>query len=366
MDFQIIGRMKAIKPTEKFNPVDTRTFPSGWMNQKYSFNIMSGNNRFMVQVGGGRWQDDKKNVIHTYTAGDATHKGEKLDVQWANRRDKAVIDRVAGFKKYTINIATFDEAKELGEEEAAKKRMDYIEPTDYALAIQKLLESGRFADTKFKFQGTVEVSYNAAKDLYYQTYVVTRIFKVNDDTDESALMNLNLFYDPNTALNDASFEDNKMMTFNAFTPYYFNKTIGTKYVPVTLILRGKDEKAEKTALAFKKKLTATGDTDTRNVYLVCDMIDGSDTKQVTIDDLDDETRENIDLGLITLDDALNSFGGGIVGERIRELRIKSLARKSARGPEDAVLTMDELLAKPVAVVEEKKDETDDLDDLFAI
>jgi hypothetical protein len=96
----------------------------------------------------------------------------------------------------------------------------------------------------------------------------------------------------------------------------------------------------------------------RKVGLVCDMVDGAESQAITYDDLDEDTRDNIDMGLIELEDAIRALGGNMMGNRITETRVKSLSRTSAKGSEPTVFTEDDL--KKLPVVEESKEVDVDL------
>jgi hypothetical protein len=126
---------------------------------------------------------------------------------------------------------------------------------------------------------------------------------------------------------------------------------------MTLVINGNgDEKADKKALAFKKKLTVFDDEATvRKCGLVCQMIDGAEEQAITYDDLDEDTRDNIDMGLIELEDAIKALGGSMYGERITEYRVQSLARNSAKGSEATVYTEEDLKRLPVVSDEEDED-----------
>ena len=78
------------------------------------------------------------------------------------------------------------------------------------------------------------------------------------------------------------------------------------------------------------------------------------------DDLDDDTKENIDLGLISLEDAVRGLGGSMYGPRVTELRIKALARNSAKGSEPTVYSEENLKKPPI--VEETEESVDIFDE----
>jgi hypothetical protein len=86
------------------------------------------------------------------------------------------------------------------------------------------------------------------------------------------------------------------------------------------------------------------------------MIDGAEAQAITYDDLDEDTRDNIDMGLIELEEAIRALGGNMMGNRITETRIKSLSRASAKGSEPTVFAEDDLRKLPV--VEEEEAEVD--------
>ena len=109
-----------------------------------------------------------------------------------------------------------------------------------------------------------------------------------------------------------------------------------------------DEKIAKKAEGFKKLLTKFDDESTvRKCGLVVDMIDGAEEQAITYDDLDDDTKDNVDMGLIELEDAIRALGGNMYGPRVTEYRIKALARNSAKGSEATIFTEDDLRKLPV-------------------
>ena len=181
-------------------------------------------------------------------------------------------------------------------------------------------------------------------------------------------MTLNTFYTED-AIDDTMYDDTQKYIFNCYTDYYFGSIKENRFVPMTLVIKGSgDEKAAKKAEAFKKKLTAFDDEATvRKCGLVVDMIDGAEEQAITYDDLDDDTKDNIDLGLISLEDAVRGLGGSMYGPRVTELRVKALARNSAKGSEATVYIEDDLRKLPVLEAKEESvdifEDTDEDDDI---
>lgn len=363
-NFEMVCTLKPMKETDSFKPYEVRTFDSGWQNVTYKFNAISGTNRFVLQIAGGKWENDAKNKILTFSRATEGKKSERMEVKWEDRNNKDIIDRVAGFKVFTCNLLTYDERKALEDEgeadEAAKKNHQFIEATDYATLVKRVLDSNKYADVKFKVTGTVDYQYSAKTGMFYRTYTVNKIYKVANDTPFKSELSINTFYTADS-IDAETYDETKKYMFNCYTDYYFNSIKGNRFVPVTLVINGNgDETAEKRAEAFKKKLTAFDDDATvRKMALVCDMIDGAETQAITYADLDDETKENIDLGLISEEDAIKALGGSMMGNRITEYRVKSLGRASAKGSEATVYNVDDL--KKLPVLEEKAKEDDDFD-----
>ena len=350
VNFELIGTLKTVKDKDDFHAWDVKDFGSGWQTTRYMFNVVSGSSRFMCQVGGGKWADDAKNKIFTMSRPTDGAKSEKMEVAWADRRNEEIISKVSGFRIYTCNLLTKDEAEEVGEEEAKKKNHQYIEPTEYAAIVKRVVESDKYTNTKFRILGTIDFQYSEKKNQYYRTMTVNKIYKVPNDTPCKSEITINAFYTADS-MNTDSFDETQKYYFNCYTDQYFSTVKENRFVPMTLIIKG-DGDNEKLANAFKKKLTAFDDEATvRKINLVCDAINGSETVAITYDDLDDDTKENVDLGLISLEDAIKGLGGNMVGNSVSEYRIKSFARSSAQGSEATVYTEEDLKKLPIKAEE---------------
>ena len=372
VNFEIIATLKTIKDSDNFKAFEVRSFDSGWENTRYRFNAVSGNNRFMLEIGGGKWKDDKKNQIFTFSRAETGKKPEKMTVKWEDRKNPEIIDKVAGYRIYTCNLLTYDERKALEEEgkedEAKKKNHQFLEKTEFATLVKKVVDSDKYTNAKFRILGTMDFQYSEKNNQFYRTLSVDKMYKVAPETPCKAEMTLNAFYTED-AIDAESYDDTKKMLFSCYTDHYFNAVKENRFVPLTIVINGNgDDKAEKKAGAFKKMFEKFDDEATvRKVGIVCDMIDGAETQAITYDDLDEDTRDNIDMGLIELEDAIKALGGSMVGERITEYRVKSLSRTSAKGSEPTVYTEDDLKKLPVVVAEEVEvdifadsDEDDDI------
>ena len=366
VQFEIIGTLKAVKDSDNFKAFETKCFESGWQTTRYRFNVVSGTNRFMCEISGGKWSDDKKNQILTFSRAEAGKKSEKMTIKWEDRKNQDIIDQVAGYRIYTCNLLTYDERKKLEEEgkedDAKKKNHQFLEKTEFASLVKRVIDSGKHTDTKFRILGSIDFQYSEKNNQFYRTLSVDKVYKVDDDTPCKAEMTINAFYAADS-IDAESYDDTKKYFFNCYTDAYFNSVKENRFVPLTLVINGNgDEKAEKKAVAFKKMFEKFDDEATvRKVGLVCQMIDGAEEQAIAYDDLDEDTRDNIDMGLIELEDAIKALGGSMYGNRITEYRVKSLARNSAKGSEATIYTEDDLHKLPI-VTNEPEESVDIFDD----
>lgn len=368
--FSFVGYLKPIKSSEKFNSFSTTEFNSGWMNERLVFHVRAGDNTHRVEINAGRWKEESKNTIYGFTKGDANKKGEAIQIPWAKRNDPAIIESMAGWKIFTVDTDTFNHRKELEEagetealEAANKKRKHFLVGTEFCEYVNKVVNSEKTKDMKFRVNGNVTYRYSEKNDQYYSTYEVTKVYRVDDDTPVSSEVNIEFYFAEN-AMDASNYEETGRAIVSGFTPYYDPSLKKTCYCPVTLAMRfGTDEDGLKRIKGWQKTFDKFEDDEIRKVNLVCQQIDGAQRVAITYDDLDDETKENIDYGLTTLEDVIAEMGGNMFGDKIQEIRIDKLGRGSTKGSETTVFTLDELTKKPFkeeTKVEEDKEEKVDL------
>lgn len=371
--FSFVGYLKPIKNTEKFNSFSTTKFDSGWMNERLVFNVKAGDNMHRVEINAGRWQDEKKNVIYGFTKGDGDKKGEAIQIPWAKRNDPDVIESMAGWKIFTVDLDTFNHRKELEEagetealEAANKKRKHFLAGTEFCEYVNKVVNSEKTKDMKFRVNGNVTYRYSEKNDQYYSAYEVTKIYRVDDDAEVSSEVNVE-FYFAEGAMDASDYAETGKAIVNGFTPYYESSLKKTCYCPVTLALRfGTDEAGMKKIKGWQKTFNKFEDDEIRKVNLVCQQINGAQRVAITYDDLDDDTKENIDFGLTTLEEVIRDMGSSMFGDKVQEIRIEKLGRGSTKGSETTMFTLDDMTKKPFkdAEVVEDEDDEEDVVDIF--
>lgn len=366
-NFSFVGYLKPVKDSEKMKSFSVTNYDSGWMNERLRFNVVCGDNRHIVEINQGRWKDENKNTIYGFTKGENGKKGEAVQIPWAKRNDPAIIESMAGWKVFTVDLETFNHRKELEEagetealEAANKKRKHFLAGTEFCEYVNKVINSEKTKEMKFRVNGTITYNYSKKNDRYYSTYEVNKIYRVDDDVETSSEVNVE-FYFADGAMDASDYAETGKAIVNGWTAYYDSSLKRTCYCPMALALRfGTDDAGMKKIKGWQKIFSKFEDDEIRKINLSCQQIDGAQRVAIRLEDLDEDTQENVAMGLISEAEAIRDAGGNMFGDKIQEIRIEKLGRGSAKGSETTVFTVEDMNKKPFK--EEVKVEEDDDDD----
>ena len=394
--FNFTGRITLGKETEKFKPIERKEFTSKWMNTTVKFNVISGTNRILCMTQGGKWVDDKKNNVKTFSksttdANGKVTKGEKIEIPWAKRFDEDEIAKVAGFKKFVVDtddykmryklqdlVAAFengtvtDEQMEalgidnLDDAKAAlnkskAKRKEFISEWDFAEYMIKVAQSEKMKDKMFNVSGDYEIAYNAEKGRFYKNYHVNRVTLATEDTEPKTEMKIDFMYGED-AWDDSNFEETGKVIVNGWVSYYDSNLKNNGFCDMAVIIREDNDKKRN---ALKRKFTC--DDGIKQIGLTLSVIVGAEVIELTMDMLDDETREDIECGLLDWEDVKRELGGRAIGDRVSELRFAELTPKK-NVAQDTVYTVEDMHPAREDVVEDEEGKetvdifSDDMDD----
>ena len=59
VQFTMVGKLSLPKETDKFKNYEEKEYTSGWVNKTLKFNLLSNDNRFMLQSKGGFMKNGK-------------------------------------------------------------------------------------------------------------------------------------------------------------------------------------------------------------------------------------------------------------------------------------------------------------------
>lgn len=349
--FRFVGRIFSIKNGDNTDGYMRTDYKSGWMREQMKFRVFDGTNSNIVEVNSGRWQEESKNSIYTFSKTTDGKKGEQIVVSWDQRFDKDIINNVAGFKLMTINMNTDKK------NEDEKLIRHYIAESDFCDAVRKIVNNPKSKDMIFAVSGNIEYTYSASKGTYYSNYVVTRVERVTDDSSMYSNATIEVFYEDD-CFDENNYEETGKAIVNGYTNFYDKDSKSTRFCPIRLALR------DKAAVHVWKKLFGgtTNKVPVRCLGVRCHCINGSEREQLTYEDLEDDQKELVDFGLTTLEDINRDNNGGAYGDKIEELRIFNLSANYTKGSKDTNYTHDDLIKKPGKIEETSNGGFEDNDD----
>lgn len=349
MTFEMVGRISPIKDTEKFKGYEEKVSPKGYDGRILHFNVLTGGNKHLLSL--SSWIK-KDGVIYSFSKPTAESKGESLQIPFADRLKPEVINSVADFKKTSITLSD-------------NEKYHYISEWDFIEDINTLLHDETNKNKQFKIRGTVEVTYNDTTGKWYSNYVPQRIYLVDNESKQTARMNAVIYFN-NVSFDDADTSETGRAYINGFALVYDGKRKKNLPYPLSIsVLKGDTEKSNKVFELVKRRFTVE-DNSWKECGLVLNIINGTETVELTYDMLTSEQKELIDLELATLDD-IRKEEGNIYGDVIREYRFHTFGRGYSKGVKDTVYTDEDFIiqpSNPVIVDETTGEVFEDIEDLF--
>ena len=393
----MLGKITMSKETEKFKPYSETKYESGWVKRRIMFNAICGDNRHLLSVDGGSFADGHGDV-YTFTKGsvDANGnkvKGESLKIPFKDRLTSPKLAEVAEFKKFVFDLEkpnrryklekaaekikegtslTDEELRELGLESEAdvkseleksnKKKHEFISEWDFVEFIKKVIDSGKYNDKKFFIRGNATYSYSDKNQKVYENYVPQRIYLADDDVEEYSTATIKVIYGAD-AVDDMSVEEKGKYYVSGYMMEYDNNRKANIPVPVVVTIpvapNDASDKDKKKVEAIKRKFMVEDDTF-KELGIEVNMLNGAQKVEITEDMLTDEQKDDLECGLITLDDIRADLGGNVYGDRVQEYQFAKIARGFTKGRNDTVYTAEDMVIKPIE--EELPEGTDDLFD----
>lgn len=384
INFSMIARLSLVKDSDKLKGYEVQDYDSGWQNTTVRFNAIAGDNRFLMQVRGGKWKDDSGDLYLIDTD------GEKFQIPFSERKESASIEKTAQWRRrildldygrrrnvlrsmvegddYDEKIATKyglkqdDEDLEEKLEKSVQKRHEYLADYDFARDLYALLKSEKMKDKKFRIIGEVEFQYSDRTKRWYKTYVPHKIYLVDSDNEYSSKANVILLFDQNS-LDDSGEDDINKAIINGYVTQYDNQEKVNKFVPYQVVLlkpEMKDEKELKFYEVRKKRFMVDEDdtAEVRQLGIVVDLIDGAQRRQLSLEELPEEVQEAVLMGDISERDALAQYGGIGYGDRISENRFAGLMRGYAAGSQETEYKSEDFLDKPKNASKKADDDID--------
>lgn len=418
INFTFVGKLSAIKPNDKMTPYDEHKYPSGWMSRKLLFNGHSGSNRYMFNISGGYFPDItdwsiKILGISTKNDDGTNNKGGMIEIPWKDRNLESNIEKVAEFRRLTVDLnkngvrtklqrmkqkiregaqISDEELKAVGisdesEVDSALEKADklhkvFISEWDLAEFMNKILNSGKFDDKLFVIRGVIECQWSDDKQEWYINMKPQRISLAKEDSEEQCVGSAILYFGAN-AVDDSSLEETEKYYITAYTfeydsarskvngkstniPYEFKLVIPNK-VP-NASTGEHDENDEKRAKGIANKFIVNNEDEVYEYGIRFDILSGPQKREIKLEDLTDEQRDDLELGILTMDDIIADMGGNVYGKSVTENVYKSVMVSNnkdinyTRGRKETVYKPDDLIIPPLEM--KKINSNDELDGLF--
>jgi hypothetical protein len=393
--FEIVGKLSIGKESEKFKPFEQTSYNSGWAKSRLLFNVQAAENRHMLQIE-GMYKEDGTGTLYTFTKGvvdPTTHeraKGESLQVAWKDRNKPEILEKVAEFKKFVVDLEQYgrryklenaiekqnegtltdEELSELGVdaeelqvelEASKKKRKEFLSEYDFTEFLYKLLSSDKFKDKVFKVSGNIVHSEYNGK--FYKKLIPSRIYLVPSDTEQTSTGVFNVFYNKES-LDTASHSSTKKYYVNGFVRDYDGQRKEQVPCPIQLVLddTNEDEKVSKVVNIIKKQFEVK-DTSWKEFGVKVKLLDGAQKAEITEDMLTDFQKEMLELEAITMDDIRKEIGGDVYGERVQEIVVVNVSKGFTKGRKDTVYLDSDFVVKAVEPKPEKQETKYEDDDL---
>lgn len=340
--FNLIGRVKV---TDKTFNLDN-SYDSGWTdNSMYVGVDCGGGNVIYAEMRSGFFPD-KDNVIRAYSKDEKDDEGKSksVEIAWEDRLDESLYDSISDSSFLTVGIE-----KDVKEKTVYKKFLTAYDAVDY---LSEHLEDGMIVNVK----GTLgyseyEENVSTKKDI---TSIV--LSKVEDEKDFKAVFSQTILVDSKSI--GKKNEEKNTIELSAYVVDYVGKPkidgekieVRKNVVFPKLFEVAINENPEITAKMLQKffkpkkgkvaEITVTGN-----------LVEGGSTVAITEDDIPDDIKELIKMGLYSEEEAEKKIAVGNNGNREKRMIILK--------PDITYVGKDEN-RKPTVAFEDAKYDEDDL------
>lgn len=340
--FNLIGRVKV---TDKTFNLDN-SYDSGWTdNSMYVGVDCGGGNVIYAEMRSGFFPD-KDNVIRAYSKDEKDDEGKSksVEIAWEDRLDESLYDSISDSSFLTVGVE-----KDVKEKTVYKKFLTAYDAVDY---LNEHLENGMIVNVK----GTLgyseyEENVSTKKDI---TSIV--LSKVEDEKDFKAVFSQTILVDSKSI--GKKNEEKNTIELSAYVVDYVGKPkidgekieVRKNVVFPKLFEVAINENPEITAKMLQKffkpkkgkvaEITVTGN-----------LVEGGSTVAITEDDIPDDIKELIEMGLYSEEEAEKKIAVGNNGNREKRMIILK--------PDITYVGKDEN-RKPTVAFEDAKYDEDDL------
>ena len=309
--FNLIGRVKV---TDKTFNLDN-SYDSGWTDNSMYVGVDCGNgNTVYAEMRSGFYSDpDKENVIRAYSKDerDDSGKSKSVEIAWEDRLDESLYDSISDSSFLTVGVE-----KDVKDKTVYKKFLTAYDAVEY---LNEHLEDGMIVNVK----GTIGYSEYEGNVSTKKEITSIVLSKIDDEADFKATFSQTILVDSKSI--GKKNDDKGTMELAAYVVDYVGKPKidGEKIEVKKNVTYPKtfevaiNENPEITAKMLQrffkpKKGKITEITVTGN------LVEGGSTVNITEDDIPDDIKELIEMGLYSEEEAEKKIA---VGNGNRERRM---------------------------------------------
>ena len=340
--FQLIGRAKV---TDKTFNLDN-SYDSGWTDNQMYLGVDCGNGNIVYSEMRGGFFPEDDNVLRGFSKKDKDDSGKSkmVEIAWEDRFDEDLLDTIADTSFITVGVE-----KDVKEKTVYKKFLSAYDAVEY---LNEHLEDGMIVNVKGNI-GYSEYDENVSvkKDI---TSIV--LSKVEDEADFKAKFTQMILLD-SKSIGKRDKEKGTILLDAYVVDYVGNPKIDGKKVSVKQnVVYPKtfeiavNENEEVTLKMLQRYFKVSKKNTLNALTVVGDLIEGGSIVNITEDDIPDDIKELIELGLYSEDEAKAKCA---VGNNNREKRMVIVKP-------DITYVGDEENRKPTVALEEAKYEDTDL------
>lgn len=310
--FNLIGRVKVTDKTFNLG----NSYDSGWTDNSMYVGVYCGNgNTVYAEMRSGFYSDpDKESVIRAYSKDekDDAGKSKSVEIAWEDRLDESLYDSISDSSFLTVGVE-----KDVKDKTVYKKFLTAYDAVEY---LNEHLEDGMIVNVK----GTIGYSEYEGNVSTKKEITSIVLSKIDDEADFKATFSQTILVDSKSI--GKKNDDKGTMELAAYVVDYVGKPKidGEKIevkknvtYPKTFEVAINDENPEITAKMLQrffkpKKGKITEITVTGN------LVEGGSTVNITEDDIPDDIKELIEMGLYSEEEAEKKIA---VGNGNRERRM---------------------------------------------
>ena len=338
--------------------VDAKTFTLGqpgknnqnWIQNIFNPKIEADNGKSMYMRFSSGYDAVKGKTIYARSKSETN-----LEVAFGDRNNENIISLVDEKSFIKVGIS-----KELVKDEATGKEYkqwvykNFLDTFDVVAFLQQVMPLA----SKQKVRITGAVKFSTYNGEVQRNYDIQNIYLLNGNEDEGKEMQPKLEFTQNVLLTkgcvvDELDKENGVATVNALVMIKEKKEFKT--VPVKLLMKPQDEKQKETYKKLIPMVFEVPEDKVRKIALDCIFEVGYVAGNVNENDLPQEAKELLDMGLYTMEEVMKMYA---VRERVDNLLIKRPKIKIVDGKPNVEMNDTEYLpsdleGKGAEVIEEE-------------